>query len=174
MRWIFHHAVTLALGAAIALGIGVFLGALQTKSSCPPKEPTAWHIEGKEYSGWYQGYPKNSQFSATQEKSSQTTDYSPYDSYKKILETWFCEDAKLTDLTIAIFTYFLVVIGGLTVWQVDRTAKKTERAYIFGGGPYRIGWLNSLDLPTTGMCSLAVSTTETFLERSTTALLSCI
>ena len=54
-----------------------------------------------------------------------------YGWWKKFL----CE-LKIGDVAIGFFTYCLVVVGAFTMWVVDKTAKRTERAYIVCGGPF--------------------------------------
>jgi hypothetical protein len=57
-------------------------------------------------------------------------------------KNWFlsllCGEAKITDVALVFFTYCLVIVGWFTMQNVDDTAKRTERAYILGGGPYGI------------------------------------
>lgn len=138
MNWIKQHLVGLAFAAFIAASVLLFIWALSTKSTCPPKQQVTWAIQGKEYPGWNKYDPKESVYTASQEETTKARDYRASDSYGKVLETWFCEEAKLTDFALVIFTFCLVVVGGLTMWTVDATAKRTERAYVFGGPGNRL------------------------------------
>jgi len=58
-----------------------------------------------------------------------------------------CEEISITDLALVYFTYCLVIVGLFQMWNTDETAKRTQRAYVFGGspfGPVKSEWVEPL------------------------------
>ena len=55
---------------------------------------------------------------------------------KRSLPEWLCDETKITDLFLAFFTYCLVAVGFAEMLNTDKTAKKTERAYLTIGGVF--------------------------------------
>jgi hypothetical protein len=137
MKWLKKHQVGLTFAVLIAVvGAAFVVLAIGMKSTCEPKQPATWHIEGYENPARNKKSPKESKYVATQKEDTNAHKYDSNDSYGQVLEVWFCDEAKVTDLALVFLTYCLVVVGGIAMWALDRTSKRTERAYIVCGGPF--------------------------------------
>ena len=55
-------------------------------------------------------------------------------SWKEYLEgSGFCDEAKITDLALVLFTYCLVIVGWFGIRSGERNTEATERSYFFLG-----------------------------------------
>jgi len=71
-----------------------------------------------------------------EKKPSYAKEGDPKNEYKEYIYEILCGEIKATDLALVYFTFCLVMVGWATMQNVDETARRTERAYVFGGGPF--------------------------------------
>jgi hypothetical protein len=110
------------------------------QSSCPPKEPNIWTIEGQRNTTHNQGGSDeiNNVLIAEQKKT---------DTKKNYLDnlyspTWLCEETKFTDLLLAYFTYCLVIVGWFGIRSNELTIQNLERAFLaVGPTKIRLDWV---------------------------------
>jgi hypothetical protein len=132
----------LVLALLIALGFVTFVIAplWVQQSWCPPKRPSTGAIQGnsgptrnengRHHQEWDFIQFQKVQAETQQEQAAQGDDRWP--------PTWLCEDVKLTDVLVAYFTFCLVIVGGFTLHQSERSTREVERAYLGGGGECQI------------------------------------
>jgi len=123
----------------MAFGAGLFLALpLGIQSTCPPEQPTAWHIEGYEPATKNKRDPKKSAYTATQKKETDKQDYGTNNGSGGFFKSLLCKELKATDLVTVFLTYCLVIIGGFAIVVLDKTTKRSERAYLVVSPPYGV------------------------------------
>ncbi len=121
-------------GAGIVLLILVFV--LVRPSFCKPPN-NEWAAQSYQYSSPADyGTEWRGQIIARKTIDAASHNDNPYEKYKDNTLEILCGEIKLTDVALALFTYYLVVVGWFTMRNVDETTKRTERAYIVCGGPF--------------------------------------
>ena len=101
------------------------------QSLCQP-ENVHWTVEGhrRATQGKYET-AEESYFIAEKKKAQGKAENADESNYQ-----WPCSEPKATDLLLVYFTYALAIVGWFTMRSADDNVRRTERAYIFGGGPY--------------------------------------
>ena len=120
-------------GALIAAIVAVLV-LLGRPLICKP-EPNIWAGEGYNYSA--SDKPNGQRFSYTiRQKEANSQKDNSQSGDRDYLKSFCEQEIKLTDVALVYFTYILALVGLYQMRSTDDTARRAERAYLFGGGPF--------------------------------------
>jgi len=103
---------------------------------CPPQRDE-WTAKTYSYSApSYYGAEEHGHIVAKKTSESEQRNSNSDNKLKNYVLEISCSEFKFTDFALVIFTYCLVIVGWFAMRHTDETTRRSERAYIIGGGPY--------------------------------------